>query len=81
MAHNGTTAPLCVIIVTVPLYAGQLSLFIAHLVGRIVSGVRVSASFQIILRLVAVGRLGKDYTMCTAAKTYEIGQNRLKLAE
>jgi len=23
----------------------------------------------------------KDYTMCTAAKTYEIGQNRLKLAE
>jgi len=21
------------------------------------------------------------YTMCTAAKTYEIGQNRLKLAE
>ena len=24
---------------------------------------------------------GKDYTMCTAAKTYEIGQNRLKLAE
>ena len=79
MAHNGTTAPLCVIIVTVPLYAGQLSLFIAHLVGRIVSGVRVSASFQIILRL--VGRLGKDYTMCTAAKTYEIGQNRLKLAE
>ena len=24
---------------------------------------------------------GKDCTMCTAAKTYEIGQNRLKLAE
>jgi len=23
----------------------------------------------------------KDYTICTAAKTYEIGQNRLKLAE
>jgi len=23
----------------------------------------------------------KDYTMCTAAKTYEIGQNRLKVAE
>ena len=23
----------------------------------------------------------KDYTICTVAKTYEIGQNRLKLAE
>jgi len=26
-------------------------------------------------------RSRKDYTMCTAANTYEIGQNRLKLAE
>ena len=26
-------------------------------------------------------RRGKVYTICMAAKTYEIGQNRLKLAE
>jgi len=37
-----TTAHVTVI---VPLYAGSFSLVIAHIVGQIVSGVRVSVSF------------------------------------
>jgi len=45
-ANNGTTAPLCVITVVVPLYDGELSLCIVHLVGRVVSELPVSASFK-----------------------------------
>jgi len=56
VSRKHATAPLCVVTVVMLFYDGYLSLFIACLVGRIVSGVWVSASFQIISR--PVGRLG-----------------------
>jgi len=43
-------ASLQLVVTVVMLYAGYLSLFIAHLVGQIVSEVWVSASFHIITR-------------------------------
>jgi len=54
-----------------------------RLVGRLRSGVRLLPVFKFALLLVVTLRHPhrKDYTICTAAKAYEIGQTRLKLAE
>jgi len=62
-AHKGTKTPLRVIV-------RWLSLFIAHLVGRIVSGVRVSASFQTITRL--VGRLGSEVCVSVSFQSFAL---------
>jgi len=59
---------MCVITVVVLLYAGLLSLFIAHLVGRIVSGVWVSASFQINPGL--MGRLGSEVWVSVSLRMF-----------